>query len=73
MKKEAKKSFAKFVNSLFAFVLVVGLMPTWALRKRLHAMAGSSSAGTPKTASSTISTPPSRNLSSLRRSGPLPM
>ena len=28
MKKEAKKSFAKFVNSLFAFVLVVGLMPT---------------------------------------------
>lgn len=31
MKKEARKSFAKFVNSLFAFVLVVGLMPTWAL------------------------------------------
>ena len=31
MKTEAKKRFAKFVNSLFAFVLVVGLMPTWAL------------------------------------------
>ena len=31
MKKEAKKSFAKFVNSLFAIVLVVGLMPTWAI------------------------------------------
>ena len=31
MKTEAKKRFAKFVNSLFAVVLVVGLMPTWAL------------------------------------------
>lgn len=29
--KEARKSFAKFVNSLFAIVLVVGLMPTWAI------------------------------------------
>lgn len=39
MKKEAKKSFAKFVNSLFAFVLVVGLMPTWALSNPTPAFA----------------------------------
>lgn len=37
--KEAKKSFAKFVNSLFAFVLVVGLMPTWALSNPTPAFA----------------------------------
>lgn len=39
MKKEARKSFAKFVNSLFAFVLVVGLMPTWALSNPTPAFA----------------------------------
>lgn len=39
MKKEAKKSFAKFVNSLFAFILVVGLMPTWALSNPTPAFA----------------------------------
>lgn len=39
MKKEAKKSFAKFVNSLFAFVLVVGLMPTWTLSNPTPAFA----------------------------------
>ena len=39
MKKEAKKSFARFVNSLFAFVLVVGLMPTWALSNPTPAFA----------------------------------
>lgn len=39
MRKEAKKSFAKFVNSLFAFVLVVGLMPTWALSNPTPAFA----------------------------------
>ena len=39
MKKEAKKSFTKFVNSLFAFVLVVGLMPTWALSNPTPAFA----------------------------------
>ena len=39
MKKEAKKSFVKFVNSLFAFVLVVGLMPTWALSNPTPAFA----------------------------------
>lgn len=37
--KEAKKSFAKFVNSLFAFILVVGLMPTWALSNPTPAFA----------------------------------
>lgn len=37
--KEAKKSFAKFMNSLFAFVLVVGLMPTWALSNPTPAFA----------------------------------
>lgn len=39
MKKEAKESFAKFVNSLFAFILVVGLMPTWALSNPTPAFA----------------------------------
>lgn len=37
--KEVRKSFAKFVNSLFAFVLVVGLMPTWALSNPTPAFA----------------------------------
>lgn len=37
--KEARKSFAKFVNSLFAIVLVVGLMPTWAISNPTPAFA----------------------------------
>lgn len=39
MKAEAKKRLTQFVNSLFAVVLVVGLLPTWALSNPQQAYA----------------------------------
>ena len=39
MKPEAKKRLTQFVNSLFAVVLVVGLLPTWALSNPQQAYA----------------------------------
>lgn len=39
MKAEAKKRLTQFVNSLFAVVLVVGLLPTWALSNPRQAYA----------------------------------
>ena len=39
MKAEAKKHLTQFVNSLFAVVLVVGLLPTWALSNPQQAYA----------------------------------
>lgn len=39
MKAEAKKRLTKFVNSLFSVVLVVGLLPTWALSNPQQAYA----------------------------------
>lgn len=39
MKAEAKKCLTQFVNSLFAVVLVVGLLPTWALSNPQQAYA----------------------------------
>lgn len=39
MKAKAKKRLTKFVNSLFAVVLVVGLLPTWALSNPQQAYA----------------------------------
>lgn len=39
MKSETKKRLTQFVNSLFAVVLVVGLLPTWALSNPQQAYA----------------------------------
>ena len=39
MKAESKKRLTQFVNSLFAVVLVVGLLPTWALSNPQQAYA----------------------------------
>lgn len=39
MKAETKKRLTQFVNSLFAIVLVVGLLPTWALSNPQQAYA----------------------------------
>lgn len=39
MKAESKKRLTQFVNSLFAVVLVVGLLPTWALSNSQQAYA----------------------------------
>jgi hypothetical protein len=39
MKAEAKKRLTQFANSLFAVVLVVGLLPTWALSNPQQAYA----------------------------------